>query len=149
MTDITVETAAPDSRFRRLRKPVQVALTLLALALVLNLWSSFGGLALDDEALLESTLGRLATWMADQTGNDPEEILSPLAAYAENWANELGAERLDPDILYTSMRNLRIAYYGLIVLLLVYTLMAIVVRPRRTAMLFFTILISAGCAIYS
>ncbi|MCY4063032.1 MAG: ABC transporter permease [Chloroflexi bacterium] len=141
MTDITVETAAPDSRFRRLRKPVQVALTLLALALVLNLWSSFGGLALDDEALLESTLGRLATWMADQTGNDPEEILSPLAAYAENWANELGAERLDPDILYTSMRNLRIAYYGLIVLLLVYTLMAIVVRPRRTAMLFFTILI--------
>ena len=141
MTDITVEQTAPDSRFRRLRKPIQIALTLLALALVLNLWSSFGGLALDDEALLESTLGKLATWMADQTGNDPEEILSPLAIYADNWANELGARQLEPDILYNAMRNMRIAYYGLIVLLLVYTLMAIVVRPRRTAALFFVILI--------
>ncbi len=141
MTDITVEQTARDARFRPLWKPIQIALTLLALALVFNLWSSFGGLALDDEALLESTLGRLATWMADQTGNDPEEILSPLAIYAENWANELGARQLEPDILYNAMRNMRIAYYGLIVLLLVYTLMAVVVRPRRTAALFFVILI--------
>ena len=141
MTDIVLEPSTPYSRIRKLRKPLQIALTLLALALVLNLWSSFGGLALDDESLRESTLGRLATWMADQTGNDPEEILSPLAAYADNWANELGAEELDPEILYTSMRNLRIAYYGLIVLLLVYTLMAIVVRPGRAPLLFFVILI--------
>ena len=141
MTDITIELPSQDSRFRHLQKPLQIALTLLALALVLNLWSNFGGLALDDDALLESTLGRLATWMADQTGNDPEEILSPWARYADNWANELGARELDPEILYTSMRNLRIAYYGLIVVLLVYTLMAIVVRPRRTPALFFIILI--------
>jgi len=141
MTDITVELPAQNSRLRPLQKPLQIALTLLALALVLNLWSSFGLLALDDEALLESTLGRLATWMAEQTGNDSDEILSPLARYAENWANELGARQLDPDILYTAMRNMRIAYYALIVLLLVYTLMAIVVRPRRTAILFFVILI--------
>ena len=141
MTDITVELTAPDARFRRLKKPAQVALTLLALALVLNLWSSFAGLALNDEAMRESTLGRLATWMADQSGNDPEEIRSPLAAYADHWANELGADRLDPDILYTSMRNLRIAYYGLIVMLLVYTLMAIFVRPGRAPLLYFVILI--------
>ncbi len=141
MSDITAEPTASDSRMRNLRKPGQVALTLLALALVLNLWSSFGGLTLDDDALRESTLGRLATWMADQTENDPEEILSPLAAYADNWANELGAEELDPEILYTSMRNMRIAYYGLIVLLLVYTLMAIVIRPGRAPLLFFVILI--------
>ena len=141
MSDITVEPTTPDARYRRLRKPIQIALTLLALALVLNLWSGFGGLALDDEALLESTLGRLATWMAEQTGNDPEEILSPLAAYADNWANELGAPDLDPEILYTAMRNMSIVYYGLIVLLLVYSLMAIFVRPRRTAILFFIILI--------
>ncbi|MCY3914675.1 MAG: ABC transporter permease [Chloroflexi bacterium] len=141
MTDITVELTAPDARFRRLKKPAQVALTLLALALVLNLWSSFGGLALNDEAMRESTLGRLATWMADQSGNDPEEIRSPLAAYADHWANELGARQLDPDILYTAMRNMRIAYYGLIVMLLVYTLMAIVVRPGRAPLLLFVILI--------
>ena len=141
MTDITVEPTAPNTRFRNLRKPAQIALTLLALALVLNLWSSFGGLALDDEALLESTLGRLATWMAEQTENDSDEILSPLAIYAKNWANDLGAPQLEPDILYTAMRNMRIAYYSLIVLLLVYTLMAIVVRPRRAAILFLVILI--------
>ena len=141
MTDITIELPAQNSRLRPLQKPLQIALTLLALALVLNLWSGFGGLALDDEALIESTLGRLATWMADQTGNEPDEILSPLAIYAENWANELGARQLEPDILYSAMRNMRIAYYALIVLLLVYTLMAIVVRPRRTAILSFVILI--------
>ena len=141
MTDITVEPPNTNSRFQPLRLPFLLALTLLALALVLNLLGNLGGLALDDEVLLESTLGRLATWMAHQTGNDPEEILSPWAKYAENWAKELGAAKLDPDILYTAMRNLRIAYYGLIVLLLVYTLMAIVVRPRRAPALLFVILL--------
>lgn len=141
MTDITVEPPNTHSRFQPLRLPFLLALTLLALALVLSLLSNLGGLALNDEVLLESTLGRLATWMAHQTGNDPEEILSPWAKYAENWAKELGAAELDPDILYTAMRNLRIAYYGLIVLLLVYTLMAIVVRPRRAPALLFVILL--------
>ncbi|MCY3977581.1 MAG: ABC transporter permease [Chloroflexi bacterium] len=141
MTDILLEPPTRVARFQNLRLPFLLALTLLALALVLNLLSNLGGLALDDEALLESTLGRLATWMAHQTGNDPEEILSPLAVYADNWAKELGAEKLDPDILYSAMRNTRIAYYGLIVLLLVYTLMAIVVRPRRAPALFFVILL--------
>ncbi|MCE2472236.1 MAG: ABC transporter permease [Anaerolineae bacterium] len=137
MNDITAEPASADKSQSPWRKPTQLGLTLLALALVLSLWSSFGGLALDDEAMLESTLGRLATWMADQTENDPEEILSPLAQYADNWADELGLEALDAEILYTSMRNMCSAYYGLIVVLLVYTLMAIVLRPRRAPALAF------------
>jgi NitT/TauT family transport system permease protein len=141
MSDSIVESPTTFSRFQHLRFPFLLVLTLLALALVLNLLSNLGGLALDDDVLLESTLGRLATWMAHQTGNDPEEILSPFAKYAENWAKELGAAQLDPDILYTAMRNLRIAYYGLIVLLLVYTLLAIVVRPRRAPALLFVILL--------
>ena len=148
MTDITVEAPKPISRFQPLRLPILLALTLLALVLVLNLLSNLGGLALDDEVLLESTLGRLATWMAQQTGNDPEEILSPWAIYAKNWAKELGAEKLDPDILYTSMRNLRIAYYGLIVLLLVYTVMAVVVRPRRAPALLFVILLLLNALLF-
>ena len=148
MTDITVEPPKPISRFQPLRLPILLALTLLALVLVLNLLSNLGGLALDDDVLLESTLGRLATWMAQQTGNDPEEILSPWAIYAKNWAKELGAEKLDPDILYTAMRNLRIAYYGLIVLLLVYTVMAIVVRPRRAPALLFVILLLLNALLF-
>ena len=124
-----------------LQKPLLLGLTLLALALVLSVWSSFGGLALDDEVMLESTLGRLATWMADQTENDPEEIISPWARYADNWAAELGQEALDAEVLYTSMRNLRSAYYGLIVVLLFYTLMAIVLRPLRVPALYFAVIL--------
>ena len=141
MNDITGEPASADSSQSPWRKPMQLGLTLLALALVLSLWTSFGGLALDDEAMLESTLGRLATWMADQTENDPDEILSPWARYADNWADELGLEALDAEILYTSMRNLRSAYYGLIVVLLVYTVMAILVRPQRVPSLYFAVIL--------
>ncbi len=141
MTDITLEPTASNPRLGALRKPLQIVLMLLALALVLNLWRGFGGLALDDEALLESTLGRLATWMAAQTENEADEILSPLAIYAENWADELGAEQLDPNVLYSAMRNLLMAYYGLIALLLVYTLLAVVLRPSRAALLYLIILV--------
>ena len=141
MTDITVEASIPNTRFQHWQKPFLLALTLAALALVLSLWGSFGGMALDDAAMVESTLGRLATWMAAQTENDPDEILSPLAIYADNWANELGMEELDPEILYASMRNMRIVYYGLILILLVYTLMAIVVRPKRVKALYFVVLL--------
>jgi len=137
MNDITAEPVSANASPAPWRKPAQLGLTLLALALVLGLWSSFGGLALDDEVLLESTLGRLATWMADQTENEPDEILSPWARYADNWADELGQEALDAEILYAAMRNLRSAYYGLIVVLLVYALMAIVLRPGRVPALHF------------
>ncbi len=137
MTEITVEPLIPNARFQQLQKPIQLALTLLALVLVLSVLGSFGGLELEQEALNESTLGRLATWMADQSGNDPDEILSPLAQYADNWANELGMEALDPAILFNSIRNFRSLYYGVIVLLLVYAAMAVFVRPKRTQRLYF------------
>ena len=137
MTDITVAQPVPSRSVHPLQKPILLCLTLLALALVLSVLGSFGGVGLDEEALVESTLGRLAVWMADQSGNDPDEILSPLAQYADNWANELGVEELDPAILFTSIRNFRNLYYGVIILLLVYAAMAIVVRPNRTQKLYF------------
>ena len=142
MNDITAEPNRADATSQPLwRKPAQLGLTLLALAFVLSLWSSFGGLALDDEVMLESTLGRLATWMADQTENEPDEILSPWARYADNWAADQGQEALDAEILYAAMRNLRSAYYGLIVVLLVYTVMAIVLRPGRVSALCFALIL--------
>ena len=141
MNDITAEPYSADASPAPWRKPAQLGLTLLTLALVLSLWSSFGGLALDDEVMLESTLGRLATWMADQTENDPDEILSPWARYADNWAAELGQEALDAEILYAAMRNLRSAYYGLIVLLLVSALMSIALRPGRVPALYFAVIL--------
>jgi len=137
MTDFSAEPSFPDTRLQRLRKPVLLALTLLALALVLNAMGASGGLELHEEALVESTLGKLAIWMADQSGNEPDEILSPLAQYADNWANELGAEELDPALLFAGIRNFRILYYGAIILLLVYAVMAIVLRPNRLQKLYF------------
>ena len=137
MTNIAIEPSTTASRFRRLRKPILLGLTLLALALVLGSLAASGGVDLREEALVESTLGKLAIWMADQSGNDPEEIRSPLAQYADNWANELGADELDAAILFTSIRNLRVLYYGAIILLLVYAVMAVLLRPTRLMKLYF------------
>ncbi|MCY3833004.1 MAG: ABC transporter permease [Chloroflexi bacterium] len=137
MSDIIVEPSSSASRFRRLRRPLLLGLTLLALALVLGSLAASGGVDLREEALIESTLGKLAIWMADQSGNEPEEIQSPLAQYADNWANELGADELDASILFTSIRNLRVLYYGGIILLLVYAVMAVLARPTRLMKLYF------------
>ena len=115
----------------QLHKPVLLGLTALALLLVISLLGGFGGIELDDAALAESTLGRLASWMAEQSGNEPDEIRSPLAHYADSWANELGMDQLDRQILFTSIRHLRALYYGVIIALLGLALLAIVIRPRR------------------
>ena len=137
MNDIIIEEAPEDSRSKFWRKPLLIGLTLLALLFVVNVLGDFGGLQLEEEALAESTLGRLATWMADQSGNDPEEILSPLAQYADDWGNQLGMEELDPEILYDSIRNFLTLYYGLIILLLVYAALAVALRPQRVQRLYF------------
>ena len=137
MNDIVIEETITVPRPKPWQKPLLLGLTLLALLLVVNVLGDFGGLQLEEEALAESTLGRLATWMADQSGNDPEEILSPVAQYADHWANQLGMEALDPEILFNSIRNFRTLYYGVIILLLVYALLAIVLRPQRTQRLYF------------
>lgn len=141
MNDIVIEEATIDARPKPWRKPALLGLTLLALLLVVNALGDFGGLQLEEEALAESTLGRLATWMADQSGNDPDEILSPLAIYADDWANQLGMDELDPAILFDSIRNFRTLYYGVIILLLVYALMAIALRPQRTRGLYFVVIL--------
>ena len=148
MTEDLAVPTVPTNRLRKLRKPILLALTLLALALVLSTLGASGGVELREEALVESTLGKLAIWMADQSGNDADEILSPLAQYADNWANELGADELDPAILFSSIRNFRILYYGAIILLLVYAVMAIFVRPRRTQKLFFVAILMLDALLF-
>ena len=109
-----------------------VLLTSIALAIVFvaGAAGTFGAQD-DDRILAESTPGRLAAWMADQSGNDPEDILSPLARYADNWATELGEEELDPAILLAAVRNLRSLYFGAILLLLAGAALAVFMRPRH------------------
>ena len=129
MTDASAVPTDDQPRVNHRRRPLSLGLALVSLGLVLSLLSGYANLALDDDLLIESTLGRLAIWMAGQSGNEPEEISSPLAQYADNWANELGSEALDPAILLNSMRNLRIVYIGLIALLLLAATVAMFLRP--------------------
>ena len=103
--------------------------------------TSYSRLALDDDLLLESTPGRLAIWMAEQSGNEPDEILSPVAKFADYWANQLGADELDPTILFTSIDNLRSIYLGLIALLLLTGLVVIVFHRAHLQKLYLLILL--------
>ena len=148
MTDITVELPIQESQAHPLQKPLLLALLLLALALVFGTLGSFGWFELEQDALVESTLGRLAIWMADQSGNDPDEILSPLAHYAENWANQLGMEELDPELLFTGIRNLRAIYYFIIVMLLVVALASIFLRPNLIQKTCFIVLLMLDALLF-
>lgn len=114
---------------QRLKQPLLLGLTLLALGLVLGLLAQYNASTMEDDIQAESTLGRLAIWMAEQSENDPDEILSPLARYADNWANELGAEALDAAVLFDSIHNMSRAYLGLNALLLIIALVAHFARP--------------------
>ena len=133
--------ATAKNAFHLLRKPILLGLTLLALALVLSLLTTFQGMSLDDDLLVESTLGQLALWMAEQSGNEPEDISSPLARYADHWANELGAEELDPTLLLNSMRSVIVIWCGLLACLLLLALLTLWMRPSRSQAIFFVSLL--------
>ena len=141
MTDLPIQLPSSLSRVRSLQKPALLGFTLLALALVLSLMTGYSRLALDDDLLLESTPGRLAIWMAEQSGNEPDEIQSPVAKFADYWANQLGADELDPTILFTSIHNLRSIYLGLIALLLLAGLLVIVFHRAHLQKLYLLILL--------
>ena len=148
MTDLVVETNHPDTRLQRWRRPILVGMTLAVLALVLSLMATYNSLQNDDPLSVESTLGRMAIWMADQSGIDPEEILSPLARYADNWATELGQEELDPSLLFEALRNWRNAFLGLIALVVLLALVAAFRRPVAAQMLYLTGLLLLDVALF-
>ena len=141
MSELAAVPLAPDTRDHQLQKPVGLCLTLMALLLVVGLMTNINSLGDNDDLVVESTLGKLAIWMAEQSGNDAEDISSPLARYADNWANELGAEQLDPALLFKSMRNLRNVYFGLIEVLLLIALLGLIFRRQRMQKLYLVILL--------
>ena len=125
----------------RIKLPLSVALTMAAIGLVLGMLARYNSLASDAPLQLESTLGRLATWMAEQSENEPEEILSPLARYADNWANELGEQALDPAVLFNAISQMRSGYLGLIALLLLFACAALFARPLAARKLYLVALL--------
>ena len=134
MTDISVIS-------RRWQKPTLLGLSVLAFALILSVLATFQSLALDDDLLVESTLGRLAIWMAEQSGNDPQDISSPLVQYAANRAHELGVEALAPSLLLQDMRHAIVIWCGLIAFLLLLAGLSVWMRPARSQVVFFVSLL--------
>jgi len=144
MTDIPITAPIADrssNNLQQVQKPVIVILTLIAIGLVFGLLSTFQNATTDDEILVESTVGQLAIWMADQTENDPEEILSPLAQYANAWANDLGEEELDPAIVLDVMRNGVVIWAGLTIALLSAGLIVLFVMPMQTRFVYLVALL--------
>lgn len=83
-------------------------------ALMVALTLSFVQYTAEDDYFLDSTLGELALWMADQTEED--EIISWLGAYATSRVPD-GAEELDARVLLDDFRNGLLLYGGLMTLL--------------------------------
>ncbi|MCY4466231.1 MAG: ABC transporter permease subunit [Chloroflexi bacterium] len=124
MNGLAIAPTAPSPRWQPMRRPLSMGATLLALALAISLLGIYRALPIDDELVTESTLGRLSLWMAGQSGGEPDELQSPLARYAANWAAQLGQDELDPAVLLRALANLRSLYLGALALLLALALLS-------------------------
>ncbi|MCY4147645.1 MAG: ABC transporter permease [Chloroflexi bacterium] len=123
MNSIAIAPTMPSARPRTMRSLLLPVTILLALALTISLIETYRGLPIDDELVSESTLGRLSLWMAGQSGGAPDELRSPLARYAANWAAQLGQDELDPAVLLGALANLRSLYLGAVTFLLALALL--------------------------
>lgn len=145
MTEISLDGGLSDTSsantWQIFQKPMLIVLTIIAIGVVFSLLTTFQNLATEDDLLVESTVGQLAIWMSDQTQNDPDDIWSPLAQYADNWATELGEEDLPSEILLDVMRNGVVLWSALILVMLGLGLMTIIIRPTWTRMVLFVALI--------
>ncbi len=124
MNGLAIAPTMPSARPQPMRRLLLLGAILLALALTISLLGIYRALPIDDELVSESTLGRLSLWMAGQSGNDIDELQSPLAWYAHNLAAQLGQDELDPAVLLGSLATLRSLYLGTVLLLLALALLA-------------------------
>ena len=124
MSELAIAPTMPHARWQSLRSWLLLGAILLALALTISLLGMYRALPSDDELVTESTLGRLSLWMAAQSGNDADELQSPLAWYAHNLAAQLGQDELDPAVLLGALATLRSLYLGVVTLLLALALLS-------------------------
>ena len=139
MTDISLQQSIPSSQ--NLQKPVLIVLALVALGLVFTMFTTIQNLTTEDDLLVESTVGQLAIWMAEQTENDPEDIISPIAQYADNWATQLGLDELNPEIPLSAMLNGLVLATSLILALLVGGSFGLLIKPTWSRPLLFVVLL--------
>ena len=120
-------------------KPAITPLLLAVIGILLLLSGRFREIATTDPLLLDSTVGELAVWMSDQTGED--EIESFLGNYAENWAQSLGEEALAPEIILQSMQNSLVTGLYLLIVIAAIGLILLYLRPRYSRSVLLVLLI--------
>ena len=93
------------------QKLILVVLTLAVAGVAVILAGKFQNLDLEAPLLIDSTLGELGTWMADQSTEEaPESILGQVA---KDWAAQGGEDNLSQDTLLATTRNVLIVVSGL------------------------------------
>ncbi|MBI5666880.1 MAG: ABC transporter permease subunit [Chloroflexi bacterium] len=121
MTDLAfqrqVKTGALSDHIRRVRHWGPVALTLLVILLIGGITLGYAGAPLDAPALVNSTPGQLALWMAEQSQEDAP--VSLLGQAAKRWAASLGQESLTPETILAAMRTVIVLITGVLLALLV------------------------------
>ena len=131
MTDFAVpqtETSAPS--LAAIRRPVLILLTVMVVVIATSLASTFFNLDHEAPLLLDSTIGELADWMADQSEEDAPEAL--LAQYAKHWAVQNGAESLDVGVLLRTFQNGVAGWNGMIAILAGMGVIGVLLRAKWT-----------------
>ena len=77
-------------------------LALAAGLVALSVAGEYAALTADDPALIDSTFGQLAVWMADQSEEEAPEAL--FGRWAKSWAAQRGEETLDETAAVEAMR---------------------------------------------
>lgn len=146
MTDFAVKTKNSPSQSFLSQQSMRLLIVLFLLIALMGLLSpvltTFQNATIEDSILIDSSLGQLALWMAEQTENEPADIDSALVVYAKNWASQLGEESLDHSILLESMRNLLVVWNGIIFALLILGLVLLFVRPKWNRVIFLLALLA-------
>lgn len=130
----------------KLVKPGITLLLVLVVGILLVLFGRIGQASTTDPIILDSTVGELALWMSDQTGE--EEIESFLGNYAENWAQSLGSETLNPGIILQSTQNSLVTGLGALIGIASVGLILLYTRPQSSRSLLLILLIGIDSLLF-
>jgi NitT/TauT family transport system permease protein len=102
MADLTAALPDETPSLINIRKIAAIVLALAAGLVALSVAAGYATLTADDPALVDSTFGQLAVWMAEQS--EEEAPVSLFGQWAKSWAASRGEETLDEAAAVTSMR---------------------------------------------
>lgn len=127
------------SPLRALLIAIAAAVAIFAASLALIYQNSFIETADPQPILVESTLGQLAIWMAEQSTLEAPESL--LGQFAKQWAASIGQSSLDEATTLNGMRVILVAFCGLIAVLALIGTFAVIRNSGWTRSVLLTALI--------